>query len=57
MTGQTKTADTRTADTKSPVATQHHRPAWPDLSEFFAGFPTNALNGQSLIASHGWFME
>jgi 3-hydroxybutyrate dehydrogenase len=24
---------------------------------YFAGFPTNALTGQSLIVSHGWFME
>jgi 3-hydroxybutyrate dehydrogenase len=24
---------------------------------FFASFPDNALTGQSLIASHGWFME
>jgi len=24
---------------------------------FFAGFETNALTGQSIIASHGWFME
>ncbi len=24
---------------------------------FFAAFKTNALTGQSLIASHGWFME
>jgi 3-hydroxybutyrate dehydrogenase len=24
---------------------------------FFATFPTNALTGQSLIVSHGWFME
>jgi 3-hydroxybutyrate dehydrogenase len=24
---------------------------------FFAGFPTNALTGQSLIVSHGWSME
>jgi 3-hydroxybutyrate dehydrogenase len=24
---------------------------------FFAAFPTNALTGQSLIASHGWSME
>lgn len=23
----------------------------------FAGFPTNALNGQSMIVSHGWSME
>jgi 3-hydroxybutyrate dehydrogenase len=23
----------------------------------FAGFETNALTGQSLIVSHGWFME
>jgi 3-hydroxybutyrate dehydrogenase len=24
---------------------------------FFAGFNTNALTGQSLVVSHGWFME
>lgn len=24
---------------------------------FFASFPTNALTGQSVIVSHGWFME
>lgn len=24
---------------------------------FFAGFETNALTGQSIIVSHGWFME
>ncbi len=24
---------------------------------FFAAFPSNALTGQSLVASHGWFME
>jgi 3-hydroxybutyrate dehydrogenase len=24
---------------------------------FFAGFPTNALTGQSLVVSHGWFAE
>ncbi|ARG98043.1 3-hydroxybutyrate dehydrogenase [Legionella micdadei] len=24
---------------------------------FFASFPSNALTGQSLVASHGWFME
>jgi len=24
---------------------------------FFAAFPSNALTGQSLIVSHGWFME
>jgi 3-hydroxybutyrate dehydrogenase len=23
----------------------------------FAGFETNALTGQSLVASHGWFMQ
>ena len=27
------------------------------LALFFAAFPTNALTGQSLIASHGWIME
>jgi 3-hydroxybutyrate dehydrogenase len=24
---------------------------------FFASFPSNALTGQSLVVSHGWFME
>ena len=24
---------------------------------FFAGFPSNALTGQSLVVSHGWFMQ
>ena len=24
---------------------------------FFAAFNSNALTGQSLIVSHGWFME
>ncbi len=24
---------------------------------FFAGHPTNALTGQSMVVSHGWFME
>lgn len=24
---------------------------------FLAGFPSNALTGQSLVASHGWFMQ
>ncbi|HZW74490.1 MAG TPA: 3-hydroxybutyrate dehydrogenase [Caldimonas sp.] len=28
-----------------------------DVALFFAAFPTNALTGQSLIASHGWSME
>ena len=28
-----------------------------DTAVFFAAFPTNALTGQSLIVSHGWFME
>lgn len=28
-----------------------------ELAVFFAGFETNALTGQSLIASHGWVME
>ena len=23
----------------------------------FASFPTNALSGQSLVVSHGWFMQ
>jgi 3-hydroxybutyrate dehydrogenase len=24
---------------------------------FLAGFPTNALTGQSIVVSHGWFMQ
>ena len=28
-----------------------------NVALFFAAFPTNALTGQSLIASHGWSME
>ena len=28
-----------------------------ETAVFFAGFPTNALTGQSLIVSHGWAME
>jgi 3-hydroxybutyrate dehydrogenase len=28
-----------------------------ELALFFAAFPSNALTGQSLIASHGWVME
>jgi 3-hydroxybutyrate dehydrogenase len=28
-----------------------------DVALFFAAFPTNALTGQSLVASHGWFMQ
>jgi 3-hydroxybutyrate dehydrogenase len=28
-----------------------------DVALFFAAFPSNALTGQSLIVSHGWFME
>jgi len=31
-----------------------------DIAEtavFLAAFPTNALTGQSVVVSHGWFME
>lgn len=28
-----------------------------DVALFFASFPTNALTGQSLVVSHGWFMQ
>jgi 3-hydroxybutyrate dehydrogenase len=28
-----------------------------EVALFFAAFPSNALTGQSLIVSHGWFME
>ena len=28
-----------------------------EVALFFAGFPSNALTGQSLVVSHGWFMQ
>ena len=28
-----------------------------DVALFFAAFPTRALTGQSLVVSHGWFMQ
>ena len=31
-----------------------------DIAEaalFFAAFPSNALTGQSMVVTHGWFME
>jgi 3-hydroxybutyrate dehydrogenase len=28
-----------------------------EIAWMFAAFPTNALTGQSLVVSHGWFME
>lgn len=28
-----------------------------EVAHVFAAFPTNALTGQSLVVSHGWFME
>ncbi|MBS0319647.1 MAG: 3-hydroxybutyrate dehydrogenase [Proteobacteria bacterium] len=28
-----------------------------EVALLFAGFPTNALTGQSLVVSHGWFMQ
>lgn len=28
-----------------------------DVALFFAGFKSNALTGQSLVVSHGWFMQ
>ena len=28
-----------------------------EVAVLFAAFPTNALTGQSLVVSHGWFME
>lgn len=28
-----------------------------EVAHMFAAFPTNALTGQSLVVSHGWFME
>jgi 3-hydroxybutyrate dehydrogenase len=27
------------------------------IALMFASFPTNALTGQSLVVSHGWFMQ
>jgi 3-hydroxybutyrate dehydrogenase len=28
-----------------------------EVAVLFAGFPSNALTGQSLVVSHGWHME
>ena len=28
-----------------------------EVALLFAGFPTNALTGQSLVVSHGWYMN
>jgi 3-hydroxybutyrate dehydrogenase len=28
-----------------------------NYASFLAGFPTNALTGQSIVVSHGWFMQ
>jgi 3-hydroxybutyrate dehydrogenase len=28
-----------------------------DVALLFASFPTNALTGQSLVVSHGWYMQ
>ena len=28
-----------------------------EVALFFAAFPSNALTGQSLVVSHGWFMQ
>jgi len=28
-----------------------------EVAVLFAGFPSNALTGQSLVVSHGWYMQ
>jgi 3-hydroxybutyrate dehydrogenase len=28
-----------------------------ELTVFLAAFPSNALTGQSVVVSHGWFMQ
>jgi 3-hydroxybutyrate dehydrogenase len=28
-----------------------------EVAVLFAGFPSNALTGQSIVVSHGWFMQ
>ena len=28
-----------------------------EMALFFASFPSNALTGQSVVVSHGWFMQ
>ena len=28
-----------------------------EVEVFLAGFPSNALSGQSVVVSHGWFMQ
>ena len=37
----------------------HHVLGWSfaEVALFFASFPSNALTGQSLVVSHGWFMQ
>ena len=46
------TAQTKTADSENAVATQHHRPTWPDFSELFAGLPTWAEIRRPGFAGH-----
>ena len=45
MLGQTVDGEFTTVDDVAEVAL------------LFAGFQSNALTGQSLVVSHGWFME
>ena len=28
-----------------------------EIALLFAGFPSNALTGQSVVVSHGWYMQ
>jgi 3-hydroxybutyrate dehydrogenase len=35
----------------------HHGRAVAEVALLLASFPLNALTGQSLIVSHGWFMQ
>ncbi|KWT64430.1 D-beta-hydroxybutyrate dehydrogenase [Variovorax sp. WDL1] len=48
-----------TRPSRRPPRLRRHR--HPDqltrVALLFAAFPTNALTGQSLVVSHGWFMQ
>jgi HSP20 family molecular chaperone IbpA len=41
-----------TAETKNAVAAQHHRPAWPDISDLFSGFPSWAEMRRPMFGGH-----
>ena len=53
-------ADGRTAHGVAAEALPEYFTTTDDVAEtalFLASFPTNALTGQSIVVSHGWFMQ